>query len=149
MSRELASKLTESGYFSIIARPERYADVDAYLDSGRAKFAVMIPLDFSRDIVEEQAPAARSYCGRQRCEHRVYCHCLYLSITEQYSQAFSGRPRAAGLVECQKPGMVQPGAQIEELHHSRADRRYYGRAGLASYVAHCCAGMGAGHDGAA
>lgn len=50
LSRELVAELRESGYFSIITDVDRLGDIDAYLDSGRARVAIAIPPHFSRDI---------------------------------------------------------------------------------------------------
>src|SRR5512147_1571277 len=51
LSREFISELTASGYFSVIAYPGRYGDIDGYLDSGTARLAVMIPSDFSKKLL--------------------------------------------------------------------------------------------------
>jgi ABC-2 type transport system permease protein len=49
-SRELAAELTASGYFSIVRTADNQREIDAYLDSGRARVAVSIPVDFSKTI---------------------------------------------------------------------------------------------------
>ena len=50
-SRDLARAFEASAYFSIVAVLDRTAAVDAELDSGRARVAVMMPPDFSRKIL--------------------------------------------------------------------------------------------------
>ncbi len=50
LSRELVAGFRESGYFSVEAYVGRYSDIDRYLDSGRAKVAVIVPRDFAEDI---------------------------------------------------------------------------------------------------
>jgi ABC-2 type transport system permease protein len=50
MSRELAAELTASGYFSIVRTADNQREIDAYLDSGRARVAVSIPVDFAKTI---------------------------------------------------------------------------------------------------
>ena len=50
LSRELISGFQSSGYFTVVAYPERHQEIDRYLDSGRAKVAVMIPQGFAGDI---------------------------------------------------------------------------------------------------
>jgi ABC-2 type transport system permease protein len=50
LSRELIEGFSASGYFSIIAYAERPQEIDRSLDSGRAKVAVIIPRDFTKDI---------------------------------------------------------------------------------------------------
>jgi ABC-2 type transport system permease protein len=50
MSRELAAELRESGYFTIIDTVDVHGAIDGYLDSGKARVAITIPKDFSKDI---------------------------------------------------------------------------------------------------
>jgi ABC-2 type transport system permease protein len=50
-SRDLARAFEASGYFTINNLLDRAAAIDAELDSGRARVAVMIPPDFSRTIL--------------------------------------------------------------------------------------------------
>jgi ABC-2 type transport system permease protein len=50
VSRELAAELTASGYFSIVRQADNQREIDAYLDSGRARVAVSIPVDFAKTI---------------------------------------------------------------------------------------------------
>jgi ABC-2 type transport system permease protein len=45
-SRELVKQFTASGYFKIVKQVDRYQDIDYYLDSGRARVAIAIPVDF-------------------------------------------------------------------------------------------------------
>jgi len=49
-SRALVAAFSESGYFTIVGRLDAGADIDGYLDSGRAQVAISIPPDFSEDI---------------------------------------------------------------------------------------------------
>ena len=50
MSRELMAELTASGYFSIVRTAEVQREIDAYLDTGKARVAVSIPVDFAKTI---------------------------------------------------------------------------------------------------
>ncbi len=50
MSRELVDELTASGYFAVVRYAESGKEIDEYLDSGKARVAVSIPDNFSRDI---------------------------------------------------------------------------------------------------
>lgn len=50
LSRELISEFSASGYFTIIDTVRENKEIDRYLDSGKAKIAVWIPQDFSRNI---------------------------------------------------------------------------------------------------
>jgi len=50
MSRTLMAELTASGYFSIVRAAESQREIDTYLDSGKARVAVSIPIDFAKTI---------------------------------------------------------------------------------------------------
>ena len=50
LSRELIHEFDKSGYFTVISYPEGYRDLDAWLDHGRAKVAIAIPVDFSKRV---------------------------------------------------------------------------------------------------
>jgi len=49
-SRELINEFTQSGYFTAVSYVDRYKDIDPYLDSNKAKVAIVIPHDFSKRI---------------------------------------------------------------------------------------------------
>jgi ABC-2 type transport system permease protein len=50
LSRELVAQFEQSGYFSIQAYVDHDDDIDAYLDAGKARVAIMIPPQFARDV---------------------------------------------------------------------------------------------------
>ncbi len=50
LSRELVSEFVQSRYFTNVAYLDSYDDIDHYLDSGKARLAISIPSDFSKDI---------------------------------------------------------------------------------------------------
>jgi len=50
LSREFVNQFHESGYFRVNSYVESYKAIDSYLDSGRARVAVVIPEDFSKNI---------------------------------------------------------------------------------------------------
>lgn len=50
MSRELIRQFTASGYFSVVRHAGDHREIDRYLDTGKARIAVSIPADFSRNI---------------------------------------------------------------------------------------------------
>lgn len=49
LSRELVEEFGGSGYFSIISYLDRYNEIDPYLDAGKAKVAIVIPYNFSKN----------------------------------------------------------------------------------------------------
>ena len=50
MSRGLIEEFTASGYFTIVRYAESVREIDRYLDTGLARVAVSIPVDFARDV---------------------------------------------------------------------------------------------------
>ena len=48
--RELLDAFWSSGYFTLVARLQRSADIDRLLDAGRIRIALVIPPDFARDL---------------------------------------------------------------------------------------------------
>ena len=49
-SREVAARFLNSGYFSLVGQVKSEAGLDAYLDGGKAKVALVIPPDFGRKV---------------------------------------------------------------------------------------------------
>ncbi|MCX5804467.1 MAG: ABC transporter permease [Proteobacteria bacterium] len=50
LSREFIREFKESGYFSVVGYADSHDEIDGYLDSGKAKAAISIPEDFSKNI---------------------------------------------------------------------------------------------------
>lgn len=50
LSRELVADLSASGYFKVVRSAEREGEVDRYLDSGRARVALIVPQGFAKDL---------------------------------------------------------------------------------------------------
>ncbi|MCI0707987.1 MAG: ABC transporter permease [Ignavibacteriae bacterium] len=50
MSRELVQRFTNTGYFTIVEYIDNPNDIDAYLDRSEASLAMVIPVDFSRNL---------------------------------------------------------------------------------------------------
>jgi ABC-2 type transport system permease protein len=50
LSRELVAEFVQSRYFTNVAYLDSYRDIDRYLDSGKARIALSIPSDFSKNI---------------------------------------------------------------------------------------------------
>jgi ABC-2 type transport system permease protein len=55
-SRELVAALTASGYFRVVLRSERPADLGLALDHGRAVVGLEIPRGYARDLAAGHAP---------------------------------------------------------------------------------------------
>jgi ABC-2 type transport system permease protein len=50
VSRGLIGELGSSGYFTVVRHATEHGDIDAYLDSGKARVAISIPSGFAKDI---------------------------------------------------------------------------------------------------
>lgn len=50
MSRELVADLSASGYFKVVRYAEQEREIEQYLDAGRARVGLTIPVGFSRDL---------------------------------------------------------------------------------------------------
>ncbi len=50
LSRELINQFTQSGYFTVVSYLDRYKKIDYFLDSSKAKVALVIPDDFSKHV---------------------------------------------------------------------------------------------------
>ena len=50
MSREIVADLSASGYFQVVRHAEGEGEIEQYLDAGRARVGLTIPVDFSRDV---------------------------------------------------------------------------------------------------
>ncbi len=55
-SRELIAEFGRSEYFTLVGAIDSYNEADRYLDSGRARLALMIPADLSKDLRTGRSP---------------------------------------------------------------------------------------------
>ncbi len=55
-SRELIDHYTSSGYFKLVGRVQDVNDIDSYLRSGKAGIAVVVPVNFGRDLLSGRNP---------------------------------------------------------------------------------------------
>src|SRR5574337_1021537 len=106
-SREFANRLRSSGYFTIIAYPERYRDIDWYLDAGRAKAALMIPPDFSRNLSANRSAQVGAVVDGSDSNTAAIALGYLTSISEQYSRSLSGA-RIVPLVEARSRVWYNP-----------------------------------------
>ncbi|MEZ5705699.1 MAG: ABC transporter permease [Burkholderiaceae bacterium] len=57
MARSLASALQNTGYFKVVSQGTSQREADAMLAEGDVQFMIVIPPDFSRDVVRGESPA--------------------------------------------------------------------------------------------
>jgi ABC-2 type transport system permease protein len=106
-SREFINRLRSSGYFTVIGYPERYGDIDYYLDSGRAKVAVMIPPDFSRDLRTHRRAQVGAVVDGSDSNTASIALSYVTSISERYSQSLAN-VRIVPLVEARSRVWYNP-----------------------------------------
>ena len=90
VSRELVAEFTASGYFSVVRSAADTREIDAYLDSGKARVAITIPSDFSKAIrLNEVAPLQVIVDGSDSNTATIALG--YVSaLTDQFAQRVSG-----------------------------------------------------------
>lgn len=90
MSREFVSEVKASGYFSLVARADRYQDIDRALDSGVAKVALVIPVDFSKQLLAQRTAQVGVILDGSDSNTATIAQGYIAAIAEQYSQRIRG-----------------------------------------------------------
>ncbi len=106
-SREFAARLQSSGYFTILGYLEKYGDIDHYLDSGKAKVAVMIPEDFSKNIRANRSAQVAAIVDGSDSNTAAIALGYLTSLAEQYSQSLAN-VRIVPLVEARSRVWYNP-----------------------------------------
>jgi ABC-2 type transport system permease protein len=89
LSREFVATLAASGYFTITAQVDGYDDIDQYLESGRAKVAIMIPRDFSEKIRAGRTAEIGAIVDGSDSNTATIALGYLGAISEQYSRSLS------------------------------------------------------------
>ncbi|NTW60728.1 MAG: ABC transporter permease, partial [Nitrospirae bacterium] len=84
-SRDLTRAFEASGYFTIGAVLDRTAAIDAELDSGRARVAVMVPPDFSRKILARRTAQLGVVIDGSDANTATITQAYLAGIVRQYS----------------------------------------------------------------
>lgn len=58
-SRDFVSRFTNSGYFTVVARPGSEKEIDGYIEHGAAWLALVIPPDFSSSVLGRRTVAVQ------------------------------------------------------------------------------------------
>jgi len=118
LSREFTAEITSSGYFFVVAYPDRYEDIDGYLDAGKARLAVMIPSDFSKKLRAAGTPSVGVIIDGSDSNTATIAEGYIAGITERFSQRMSGshvtplidaRPRVWFNPELKSRNFIVPG----------------------------------------
>jgi ABC-2 type transport system permease protein len=98
MSRELLAELTASQYFTIVRHAETPHEIDSYLDKGKARVALSIPADFSRDLRAGRAAQLQIIVDGSDSNTATIALGYLTALTERYSLQLNGG-RAAPAID--------------------------------------------------
>jgi ABC-2 type transport system permease protein len=90
LSRELVNQFHESGYFRVNAYVESYKAIDPYLDSGRARVAIVIPEDFSKNIQKGHNAPVEVLIDGSDSNTATIAQGYTLAITESFTRRIRG-----------------------------------------------------------
>ncbi|GLH68829.1 membrane protein [Geothrix rubra] len=104
-SRELVSRFEGSRYFSLVARPDSYREVEASLAGGRTMMAVVIPVEFGRRVASGRTTAVQVLADGSDANTTTLALSYAESVVRGYSQEIlverirrlTGRPPALPL----------------------------------------------------
>lgn len=91
-SRELIAEFERSGYFSVIAYIDTYGAIDGYLDSGRARVALVIPYDFSKKIRTHGSASAEIIIDGSDANTANIAQGYISAITTRFGERLSATP---------------------------------------------------------
>jgi ABC-2 type transport system permease protein len=84
------AELKESGNFTVVGYADRYQDIDRYLDSDLAKIAVIIPVDFSKNLQTGRTAPVGAILDGSDSNTATIAQGYITAIAEQYSQRLRG-----------------------------------------------------------
>jgi len=97
-SRELIDELTASGYFSVVRFADSQREIDLYLDTGRARVAVSIPIDFAKTVRTGGTAQLQIVVDGSDSNTATIALGYLSALTELYSQRIAGE-RIVPLIE--------------------------------------------------
>jgi ABC-2 type transport system permease protein len=92
LSRELINEFTQSGYFAEVSTVDKYGDIDPYLDSNRAKVAIIIPRDFSKQVRTGRQTEVAIVLDGANSNTANIAQGYIAVIAQRYSQRIKGGP---------------------------------------------------------
>lgn len=104
-SRELVARFEGSRYFSLVASPASYPDVEAALAKGQAMLAVVIPVEFGRRVASDRSTTVQVLADGSDANTTTLALSYAESVVRSYSQGIlvarvqrlTGRPPALPL----------------------------------------------------
>jgi len=97
-SRELIDELTASGYFSVVRFADSQREIDLYLDTGRARVAVSIPIDFAKTVRTGGTAQLQIVVDGSDSNTATIALGYLSALTDLYSQRIAGE-RIVPLIE--------------------------------------------------
>ncbi|MEW6087023.1 MAG: ABC transporter permease [bacterium] len=98
VSRDLIKEFIDSGYFQVVSYIENYSEIDKYIDSGKARVAIIIPSDFSKKTKTDRDVQVGVIIDGSDSNTASIIQGYVSAIAEMYSQRVSGR-RVVSLID--------------------------------------------------
>ena len=92
LSRELIDEFNRSGYFRVISYLDRMEEIDGYLDRGKAKVALVIPVDFSKLVRTGRNATVEVILDGADSNTATIALGYITAISQRYSQRMGGGP---------------------------------------------------------
>lgn len=92
MSRELVADLSASGYFKVVRYAEQEREVEQYLDAGKARVGLTIPVGFSRDLRGGRVTQLPIVVDGSDSNTATIALGYFAALTELYAQRISPVP---------------------------------------------------------
>lgn len=92
VSRELVNQFVKSGYFSAVSYVDRLDDLDRFLDSGDAKVAIAIPVDFSKLVRAGRDSSIEVIIDGSNSNTATIAQGYVSAIAQRYSQRIGKGP---------------------------------------------------------
>lgn len=90
LSRGLIDEFDKSGYFTVISYLDRMEEIDGYLDGGKARVALAIPVDFSKHLRTERGATVEVILDGADSNTATIALGYITAISQRYSQRIGG-----------------------------------------------------------
>jgi ABC-2 type transport system permease protein len=91
--------MSRSGYFTIVSYLDRYADMDAWLDRGKAKVAIAIPVDFSRRVRAGKEARIEVALDGSNSNTATIAQAYIFAISESFPRRIGGGRKLTPLID--------------------------------------------------
>jgi ABC-2 type transport system permease protein len=94
LSRELMTAFRESGYFTVAAQVDRDSDLEAALDAGTAKVALIVPPGFSRDVARGRNAQIGAFIDGSDANTATITQAYLTGTVDRFSERIAGERRS-------------------------------------------------------